>query len=198
MNLHDGLAILKSRSRSPYSHGILRLGLLGLLSALLFLLPGMSRDLSSLVFISGLAPVETLPPLVSLSDKAPSRMSLTVPLRELSANRFVSSLTRTPLLPLVRPMVRGLDASFVEAAVPASDYPDLFCLHADSGSGPVLECHHDDSPMSPPGASPPFLGSDFPTLELRIAPRAVPDAPSSEISPADLASPTPPPRAPFV
>lgn len=191
MNLPDGLAILKSRPCSPYSQGILRLGLLGLLSALLFLIPGESRDLSPLAFVSGLAPIETVTSLVSLSDTSLSRTSLTSPPRELSTNRSVS-LIRTPLRPM------GLEASFVEAVLPASNYPDLFCLHDDSGSEPVLECHHDDSPISSPGTSPPFLANDFPIQEQRVAARAVPDSPAPENSSADLVSPTPPPRSPFV
>ena len=191
MNLPDGLAILKSGPCSPYSRGILRLGLLGLLSALLFLIPGESRDLSPLAFVSGLAPIETVTSLVSLSDTSLSRTSLTSPPRELSTNRSVF-LIRRPLRPM------GLEASFVEAALPASNYPDLFCLHADLGSEPLLECHHDDSPISSPGTSPPFLANELSTPEQRIPTRGVLDSPAPGIFLTDLASPTPPPRTSFV
>lgn len=61
----------------------------------------------------------------------------------------------------------GLAASFVETSSPDQDYSDLFCLHGDAGPGPVLECHHDDPPLSAPGIAPPFLAA-LPTLPLAL------------------------------
>lgn len=90
--------------------------------------------------------------------------------------------------------VLGLAASFIGTSSPDQDYSDLFCLHNDSGPGPVLECHHDDPPLSSPGISPPFLASvpiSPPSLLLRIP--SLTGSTKKAPSPT-LSSPTPPPR----
>ena len=63
--------------------------------------------------------------------------------------------------------ILGLAASFVETSSPDQDYSDLFCLHSDAGPGPVLECHHDDPPLTAPGIAPPFLAA-LPTSPLAL------------------------------
>ena len=90
--------------------------------------------------------------------------------------------------------VLGLAASFIGTSSPDQDYSDLFCLHSDSGPGPVLECHHDDPLLTPPGISPSFLASApmSPTaLFLRI-PNLTGSA--KKVPSPTLSSPTPPPR----
>ena len=94
--------------------------------------------------------------------------------------------------------VLGLAASFIGTSPPDRDYSDLFCLHSDSGPGPVLECHHDDPPLSPPGISPPFLAS------VQISPPAlllpIPSLTGStkKVPSPTLSSPTLPPRGRLV
>ncbi len=100
--------------------------------------------------------------------------------------------------PLPVSLFRGLSASLTDTAASAADYSDLFCLHADSGAGPVLECHHDDPATSDSGSSPSLLATGFSAPALHETSHAVFTTPSRRTPRPDLRATTPPPRGAFV
>ena len=149
--------------------------------------------------------------LFLLSGILPKQSSITARMLSGSTGLLSSSVgprPASPVLGLSDPLSRtsepaltgawGLAASLTETSFPDLDYSDLFCLHTDSGPGPVLECHHDDPPLSAPGIPPSFLAAVVSSPRLPRVPTPNLTGHGQKVSSPTLSTPTLPPRGLFV